>query len=100
MLFSACVSPVVSYNEYAVLDYVASQRPNPDPDDDAAIKQRFKAEFIKNIYLDNVFNASMMYYSDSSESDYTIITEMIKDQFADYLADSDVIDLSSIRIDE
>ena len=58
------------------------------------MKKRFKSHFIKSIYLENVFSSNHLFYGEDNEADYGLVNEMMLNQFADYLAETDFLDLS------
>ena len=82
--------------EYDLLNYVAKPEKRLDPEDDEAVKHRFKTHFIREVFVDNMFKSSHLYYSEEESADYGLVNEMMSDQFAEYLSDSDFIDLSFI----
>ena len=87
--------------EYEIMNYMASQRPDPDKNDKAAVEKRFKSYFIKKMFLNNIFNSSHLFYGeDSNMADYGLVNEMMTNQFADHLAESDFMDLSGILLDD
>ena len=82
--------------EYDLLNYIAKPEKRLDPEDDEAVKRRFKAHFIREVFVDNMFKSSHLYYSEEESADYGLVNEMMSDQFAEYLSDTDFIDLSFI----
>jgi hypothetical protein len=85
---------------YDMLHYMAAQRPQPREDDKDAIKKQFQSHFIKKVFLNNVFKSNHLFYGDDNSNDYGLVNELMMNQFSDYLADSDFLDLSQINIDE
>ena len=86
--------------DYEMVNYMAAQKPNPDPDDDEEVKRRFQSHFIKNVYLENVFKSGQFYGEDDNAADYGLVNEMMLNQFAEYLVDTNFIDLSNINLNE
>ena len=81
---------------YEILNYMAAQRPNPDPEDDEAVKKQFQAYFVREVFLNNVFQTTHLFYGEDNNSEYGLVNEMMSNQFADYLVENEFLDLSHI----
>ena len=93
-LSNICYSQVPM--NYEVLNYMASQRPEPDPEDDVAIKKQFQAYFVREVFLNNIFQTTHLFYGEDNNSEYGLVNEMMSNQFADYLVENEFLDLSHI----
>ena len=62
--------------EYEMINYMAVQDKPLDPNDDEAIKRRFKTHFIKEVFLDKMLQSSHLYYSEEDSVDYGIFNEI------------------------
>ena len=85
---------------YELLHYMAAKEADPDPDDREQIKKRFQTHFVKEIFLNNVFKSNHLFYGEDNNNDYGLVNQLMINQFADQLVDSNFIDLSHIMIDE
>ncbi len=85
---------------YELLNYMASREQDPDPDDREQIKKQFQTYFIKQVFLNNVFKNNHIYYADDNNQDYGLVNQLMINQFAEQLVDTDFLDLSHITIDE
>ena len=85
---------------YELLNYMASKEPDPNPDDRAQIKKQFQTYFIKQVFLNNMFKSNHLYYSSDNAPDYGLVNQLMINQFADQLVDSNFIDLSHVMTDE
>jgi hypothetical protein len=96
------VSPVVAQvpMNYELLNYMATRERDPQPDDRDGIKQRFQTHFIKQVFLDNVFKSNHLFYAEENNTDYGIVNQLMINEFAEQLVESNFIDLSHITIDE
>lgn len=79
---------------------MASKEPDPDPDDRDQIKKQFQTYFIKQVFLNNVFKSNHLYYSDENTNDYGLVNQLMINQFAEELVETDFLDLSHINLDE
>ena len=85
---------------YDLLNYMASKEPDPNPDDREKIKKQFQTHFIKQVFLNSVFKSNHLYYSDENTADYGLVNQLMINQFAEQLVDTNFIDLSHISLDE
>ena len=90
--------------DYDMLNYMATRRPTPKSEDKEGIQREFQIQFIKRVFLDKVFKSGHLYYSDEDDTsdydvtgDYDLVNEMMINQFADILVDSQFLDLSDIH---
>ena len=85
---------------YELLHYMASKEPDPDPDDRTQIKKQFQTYFIKQVFLNSMFKSNHLYYGNDNPQDYGLVNQMMINQFADQLVDSNFIDLTHVMTDE
>ncbi len=86
---------------YEILNYMATREADPDPNDREGIKRQFQTYFVKEVFLKNVFKSQHLFYSEDDNShDYDIVNQMIINEFADQIVESNAIDLSHITLDE
>ncbi|RAP23514.1 hypothetical protein DID73_02250 [Candidatus Marinamargulisbacteria bacterium SCGC AG-343-K17] len=85
---------------YELLHYMAAKEPDPDPNDREQIKKQFQTYFIKQVFLNSVFKSNHLYYGEDNPSDYGLVNQLMINQFAEQLVETDVIDLSHISLDE
>ena len=102
LLSIGLTSPVSAQVEmnYDVLNYMASREPDPNPDNRAEIKQRFQTYFIKQVFLNQMFKSDHLFYGEGSSADYDLVNQLMINEFADQLVESDFIDLSHVTLDE
>lgn len=98
-VFSLTCFPQVEMN-YELLQYMASKEPDPDPDDREQIKKQFQKHFIKRVFLNNVFKTNHLYYGEDNNNDYGLVNQLMINEFADQLVETDFLDLSHITLDE
>ena len=85
---------------YDLLNYMASKEPDPDPDDREKIKKQFQAHFIKNVFLNQAFKSNHLYYGEDNTQDYGLVNQLMINQFAEQLIETNFIDLSHVSFDE
>ena len=85
---------------YDMLNYMAAKEADPDPDDRDGIKRQFQAHFVKEVFLNNIFKNNQLFYGENQGVDYDLVNQLMINQFADQLIESDFIDLSHVTIDE
>ncbi len=85
---------------YDMLNYMAAKEPDPDPNDRDGIKQQFQAHFVKEVFLNNIFKSNQLFYGENdSGTNYDLVNQLMINQFADQLIESDFIDLSHVTIE-
>lgn len=85
---------------YDLLHYMAAKEPDPDPENKEQIKKQFQTYFVKQVFLNNIFKSNHLYYSEENDNDYDLVNQLMINQFAEQLVDTDFLDLSHISIDE
>ena len=80
---------------YEILNYMATKEADPDPDDREGIKRQFQTYFVKEVFLNSMFKSQHLFYDDSNSQDYGIVNQLMINEFANHLIESNVIDLSS-----
>ena len=60
----------------------------------------FKININHSHFLNNVFKNNHIYYADDNNQDYGLVNQLMINQFAEQLVDTDFLDLSHITIDE
>ena len=85
---------------YDILHYMASKESDPDPDNKEQIKKQFQTQFVKQVFLNNVFKSNHLYYSEETSNDYDLVNQLMINQFAEQLVETDFLDLSHINLDE
>lgn len=84
---------------YDMLNYIATQEKSPDKDDREGIKRQFQTYFIKTVFLNNVFKSDQLFYGET-DTNYEIINQLMINQFANNLADTNFLDLSLVNLDD
>ena len=94
--------PLLSQVEmnYELLNYMAAKEPDPDPEDREGIKRQFQTYFIKQVFLNNVFKSDHLFYGEDNNADYGLVNQMMINQFAENLADTEFLDLSHINLED
>ncbi|MEK9727161.1 MAG: hypothetical protein VW397_03515 [Candidatus Margulisiibacteriota bacterium] len=94
-------SPLFSQVEmnYEMLNYMAAREADPKPNDREGIKQQFQTHFIKEIFLNNVFKSNQLFYGEGTNNDYDLVNQLMINQFAEQLVESEFIDLSHVTIE-
>ncbi len=101
LLLLSCQSVICQVEmNYELLNYMAAKEPDPDPEDRQEIKKQFKTYFIKQVFLNSVFKSQHLFYGEDNQNDYGLVNQLMINQFAEQLVDTDFIDLSHINIDE
>lgn len=85
---------------YDLLNYMASKEADPDPNNREEIQHQFKAHFIKEVFLNQVFKSDHLFYGENQGPDYDLVNQLMINQFADQLVESNFIDLSHVSLDE
>ena len=85
---------------YELLNHMAAQSPDPEPSDREGIKKAFQTYFIKEVFLNKVFTSQHLFYGEDSNRDYGLVNQLMINQFADYLTESNAFDLSIVSTDE
>jgi hypothetical protein len=81
---------------YDLLNYMATKEPDPDPDDREQIKKQFQTYFVKEVFLNQMFKSNHLYYSQENTSDYGMVNQLMINEFANQLVDSNFIDLTGV----
>tara|TARA_S200000501_G_C20524109_1_gene612669 strand:+ start:378 stop:620 length:243 start_codon:yes stop_codon:yes gene_type:complete len=79
---------------------MASQEAPPDKTNEAEVKRHFKAYFIREIFLNNVFKSNHLFYGENTSHGYELANQLMINQFSNQLSDSNFIDLSQVTLDE
>ena len=85
---------------YDILNYMASQEAPPDQSNESEVKRHFKAYFIREVFLNNVFKSNHLFYGEKTSHGYELANQLMINQFSNYLSDSNFIDLSQVSFDE
>jgi hypothetical protein len=81
---------------YDLLNYMATKEPDPDPDDREQIKKQFQTYFVKEVFLNQMFKSNHLYYSQENTRDYGMVNQLMINEFANQLVDSNFIDLTGV----
>lgn len=98
-IFSTSALAQVSMN-HDLINYLSTLEQDPDVTDREETARRFQSYFIKEVFLNRMLSSQHLFYGNEVSHEYYMVHQKVIDQLADHLIDNNIIDLSSISIDE